>query len=97
VNYRIKENSFLAYIARKVLKANGVAMVLGNTIHLNGVKSVDFLKDVKWVKHELVHIDQFKRYGFFKFLALYFFESCRNGYYNNKFEVEARRGAEAGD
>ena len=94
MDYHIKENSLFAYVAKKVLKANGVAMVLGKTIHLNGVKSTEFLRDAKWLRHELAHIEQFERYGFFKFLFLYLIESCKNGYYNNKFEVEARRAAE---
>lgn len=69
-------------------------MVLGNTIHLSGVKAEEFLKDSKWVRHELAHIKQFKKYGFYKFLLLYLVESCKHGYFNNKFEVEARQEAE---
>jgi len=97
LDYKIKANSFFAFIAKKVLRANGVAMVLGNTIHLSGVKPDEFMKDPKWVRHELVHIEQFKKYGFYKFLLLYFLESCKNGYYNNRFEVEARKEAELVD
>ena len=48
------------------------------------------MKNKKWVQHELVHVQQFKQYGFIKFLLLYTWESIRNGYYNNKFEVAAR-------
>ena len=90
VKLNIRENSWLARIARLVLKSPNVAMVLGKTIHLSGVGRAQFLQDQAWVAHELCHIEQFKRYGFFRFLYLYLAESCRKGYYNNCFEVEAR-------
>ena len=63
---------------------------LGKTIYLWNTSKQDFLKNKKWLHHELMHIQQFKQYGFIKFLFLYFLESLKNGYYNNKFEVEAR-------
>ena len=88
---RIKEHSWLARIARWVLKTSNVAMVIGKTIHLSGVKKEDFLQDRYWVEHELCHIRQYKENGLMRFLGKYLIESCRNGYYNNKFEVEARQ------
>ena len=90
----IIENSFLAFMARKKLKSSNVAMVIGKKIYLSGVTKSNFLKNEKWVRHELVHVEQFKRYGFYKFLFLYFVESIKMGYYKNKFEVEARQKAE---
>lgn len=95
MTYKIKENSLLASIAAKKLGKKNVAMVLGNTIHLWNTTKVDFLKNKNWVKHELCHIEQFKRYGFFNFLVRYLWESAGKGYYNNKYEVEARE-AESG-
>ncbi len=89
--YHIKENSWLARIATKKLGAKRVAMVLGNTIHLWNTSKETFLEDEKWVKHELCHIRQFQQYGFISFLARYIWESIRKGYYNNKYEVEARQ------
>ncbi|WP_245590612.1 DUF4157 domain-containing protein [Adhaeribacter aquaticus] len=73
------------------MKTSNVAMVLGKTIHLSGVKKEEFLQDHSWVAHELCHVQQFKENGYFKFLWLYLLESYRNGYYNNKYEVEARQ------
>jgi hypothetical protein len=35
-------------------------------------------------------VRQFQRYGFLWFTVLYLWESARRGYYNNRFEVEAR-------
>ncbi len=89
-SFYIKENSLLAKLAAKKLKANSVAMVLGKTIHLWGTTKEHFLADERWVKHELCHINQFTQYGYFGFILKYLWESLRVGYYNNKFEVEAR-------
>ncbi|WP_262511711.1 hypothetical protein [Adhaeribacter pallidiroseus] len=36
-------------------------------------------------------MQQFKKYGFFRFLWLYLIESIKVGYFQNKFEVEARQ------
>ncbi|MEO8772288.1 MAG: DUF4157 domain-containing protein [Ferruginibacter sp.] len=90
ISYNIKENSFLARIAAKKLGKKDVAMVLGKTIHLWNTTEAEFLKNEKWVKHELCHVQQYKRYGFFNFLIRYLWESMQKGYYNNKYEAEAR-------
>lgn len=87
---RIKEDSWLARIAVWKLKTNSVAMVLGRTIHLYNVSREKFLADEEWVKHERCHVRQYKKYGFVGFLVRYLWESIRHGYYNNRFEVEAR-------
>jgi hypothetical protein len=90
----IKENSWLAKIAAKKLKANAVAMVLGKTIHLHNTTKTEFLNDEKWLKHELCHIKQFKEHGYVGFIVKYLWGSLRKGYYNNPFEVEARNAEE---
>ncbi len=89
--FLLKENSMLASIAAKKLKTSRVALVLGQTIHLHNTTKEEFLKDGEWVRHELVHIEQYKRYGIIKFLALYIWYSTKYGYYNNPLEVEARQ------
>jgi hypothetical protein len=88
---RIVERSPIARIARWVLKSPNVAMVFGRQIHLSGVTKEDFLRDRYWVEHELCHVEQYRSHGLFRFLALYLLESCRKGYYENRFEVEARQ------
>ena len=88
--FNIKENSWLAKIAAKKLHSNNVAMVLGSTIHLYNTSKEDFLQNTKWVKHELCHVQQFKTHGYPGFIIKYLWESIKNGYYNNKFEKEAR-------
>ncbi|MBL7702308.1 MAG: DUF4157 domain-containing protein [Ferruginibacter sp.] len=89
-SFIIKENSWLAKIAAKKLGTDNVAMVLGKTIHLYGASKTEFLADEKWLKHELCHIKQFREHGYFMFIVKYVWESIRKGYYNNRFEVEAR-------
>ncbi len=93
-SFYIKENSWLAKIAAKKLGYSKVAMVLGKTIHLYNTGKDDFLKNKKWLKHELCHVQQFKRYGYVTFICMYVWESLRKGYYNNRFEQEARAAEE---
>lgn len=88
--FRIKENSWLAAIAALKLQSAAVAMVLGKTIHLHGTTRENFLKNKRWVNHELCHVKQYKEHGFFPFIGKYLWESIRCGYYNNKYEEEAR-------
>lgn len=90
MEFVIKENSWIAKIAAKKLHAENVAIVLGKTIHLYHVSKQDFLKNEKWVKHEMCHLQQFKKYGFFSFICKYLWESLKVGYRKNKFEAEAR-------
>ncbi|PZP49094.1 MAG: DUF4157 domain-containing protein [Pseudopedobacter saltans] len=87
---KIKENSFIAKIAAKKLNSNSMAITIGSTIHLCNTSRQAFLSDERWVRHEMQHVKQFKRYGFIRFLFMYTWESLRHGYYNNKWEKEAR-------
>lgn len=91
---KIKENSWLAKIAAWQLRTSSVAMVIGSTIHLHNTTKQEFLQNTAWVKHELCHVQQFKQHGFVGFIAKYLWESIKKGYYNNKFEVEARKAEE---
>ena len=86
----IRENSFIAHIAAKKLRCRQVAIVLGNTIHLHNTTKKEFHSNLRWVRHEMVHVDQFRRYGKWNFFILYLLESIKKGYWNNRFEVEAR-------
>lgn len=91
MDFRIKENSWIARIAAWKLSSAQAAIVIGKTIHLHNTTKEEFLKNERWVKHELCHIRQYKELGFFRFIALYLWESMKKGYYNNKFEAEARQ------
>ena len=87
---KIKENSWVAKLAAKRLRASNIAIVFGRTIHLYNATRHDLVKNERWLKHELCHVKQYHKYGSLLFIAKYLWESLRKGYYNNKFEVEAR-------
>jgi hypothetical protein len=89
-DFIIKENSFVARIAAFKLGTPSVAIVFGKTIHLHNTSKSSFLQNKRWVKHELCHIRQFQQHGYLPFIIKYLWESIRSGYYNNKYEVEAR-------
>ncbi len=89
--YRTRENSWIARLAAAKLNSRRMAIVVGNTIHLYGVSVKDFENDPCWLKHELCHIQQFREHGFLNFIYKYLLESIRHGYYNNRYEVEARQ------
>jgi hypothetical protein len=90
LTYKIKENSFVARIAALKLRSRQVAIVFGSTVHLHNTSKEEFLADKRWLLHELKHIEQFKRHGYFTFIFLYLAESIKHGYTNNKYEIEAR-------
>jgi hypothetical protein len=91
---RIRERSWLARIAACKLRSPMAAMVLGRTIHLHGITAYQFLASKRLLLHELCHVRQYQRYGYWGFLARYLWLSLRHGYYNNPLEVEAREAEE---
>jgi hypothetical protein len=86
----IKENSWMAKIAAWKLGSDSAAMVLGKTIHLHNISENDFLCNERLLKHEMCHVRQYQQHGLVGFLIKYILESVLNGYFHNKFEVEAR-------
>lgn len=88
--YRIKENAWIARLAARKLNTRNMAIVFGRTIYLHNASREEFLNNSRWFKHELCHVRQYQQYGFIGFLVRYAWESIRNGYRNNRFEVEAR-------
>lgn len=93
-NFIIKEKSWLARLAAKKLGTGAVAMVLGNTIHLHNIAREELLNNERLLRHELCHVRQYREHGFAGFLIKYLWESLHKGYYNNRFEVEARKAEE---
>ncbi len=86
----IKESSFIAKMGAKFIKVDNVALTIGNTIYLHNATKKDLVSNKTWLSHELVHVKQYEKLGKMKFLFLYLIECLRKGYYNCKFEVEAR-------
>ncbi|MFT3902603.1 MAG: DUF4157 domain-containing protein [Niabella sp.] len=86
----IKENAWVARMAAKKLRSHRMAIVFGRTIYLHGVSRGEFLGNTSWLRHELKHVEQYQRYGFFMFLAKYLWQSLRHGYYRCGLECEAR-------
>lgn len=87
---RIKENSWIARLAAKQLRFHRIAIVLGHTIYLYNVTLDVFLDTRRWVIHELMHVEQYEREGWLKFAWIYVLDYFKVGYYNNRFEIEAR-------
>jgi len=88
----IKENSWIAALAAKKMRSSNVAIVFGKTIYLHNISRQAFLKNERWLCHELVHVRQYAQHGFLPFLFLYLKDWIKKGYFKNKFEVEARAG-----
>jgi len=97
ISYRLREKSWWARCAAYTLGTQSVALGLGSTIPLYHVSKEDFLSHEAWLRHELCHVQQFKKHGFVIFLLKYVWESCKKGYYSNKYEVEARAAEKPGD
>ena len=91
---RLASQSWLAYLAAKWLRARGAALVLGKTIHLYGISAEEFRNSPRLIRHEMKHVEQYRRYGMLKFLWLYAWYSLRFGYIKNPLEVEARAAEE---
>jgi len=88
---KIKENSLLAKLAAYNLKSDKMALVLGCTIRLYNVSREDFLKNTKWVRHEVAHVKQFQQKGFCRFIVSYLLETFNLGYEFNRYELEAKK------
>lgn len=72
------------------MRQDKMAMVMGKTILLYNTTKAEFMTNKRWVRHELMHVKQFQQHGYLPFLYRYIIDWVRNGYYNNKFEREAR-------
>ena len=88
---KIKENSWLAKIAARRLNSDSMAMVIGKTIHLHNSTKQEFLRNKRWVRHEVAHVKQYLRLGVFRFIVLYLLETFNKGYEYNSFEIDARK------
>ena len=51
----------------------------------------DHMDDEKLIRHEMKHIEQIQAEGRLKFAVKYVYYTIRHGYWNNPYEVEARK------
>ena len=91
---RIVENAWPARLAAAWLRTPRVAMVWNTRILLWGVTEVQFMANIRWVRHELKHVEQFRQWGTARFILLYLWSWILQGYHYNRFEVEARAAEE---
>lgn len=87
---RFRPKSNVARIAAWVMRSSSCALVLGRTIHLYGADISELIANKAWIKHELAHVAQYRRYGFLPFIFRYVWYSIRFGYGLNPLEIEAR-------
>ena len=92
---KLREQSWVARLAAQKMKAGALAIVFGRTVHLWNISRREFLQSPRLVMHEVEHVRQYKHHGYIPFLALYLAEWIQKGYYNNRFEVEARAAERA--
>ncbi len=92
IKVRIKENALVARIAAFNLGASdaGAAIVFGKTIYLYKVTREQLLANIPYLRHEVAHVLQYQREGWFGFLAKYVWLSIRFGYRKNPMEIEAQ-------
>ncbi len=87
-DFRVVENSRIAKLAAKIKKEKKYAITFGKTIFINCKKEA-FFSDPWWVRHELVHVQQYKKTGVLNYLTKYLFYSIFHKYSKNPFEKEA--------
>lgn len=54
----------------------------------------EHLRNDRLIRHERMHEQQMRRHGRMWFCVLYAWELLRRGYWNNRFEIEARAAEE---
>jgi hypothetical protein len=91
IRVSIVENSWVARVASWKLKTQQCAIVLGRTIFLHGFDKNALIKDQRLLRHEVCHVLQWQRMGYFYFLVCYLSWSIRYGYSQNPLEIEARQ------
>ena len=90
VKIQIKENTLISKIAFRLIKSfknEAVASTIGKTIHLHNISDISFSHKDGFLRHEMQHAIQFNEIKFF--WLKYIIETLKNGYFKNKYEVEA--------
>lgn len=84
-------NHYNSKLAKLVGRLNGQqawAITLGQTTYYSVSKK---LVTPEWCRHEDRHKAQYREEGTFKFIVKYLWYLVRYGYYNNPYEIDARR------
>jgi hypothetical protein len=85
---KVIENSKIAKYAARLNKKDEYAVTIGRRIFINCSKE-EFFASPSWVRHELIHVDQYGKHGIVIFLTRYLFHSIFHKYENNPLEKEA--------
>ena len=88
---RLKTDTLVSKIASTIMrpaKGRALATAIGKTIHLHNITPEDFINNKTFLRHELQHCIQYHTTRFF--LLKYIWETMRHGYFQNRYEVEAR-------
>ena len=88
--YTLHRNSRLVKVIRW-FRRDCVAVTLWSHIYMAGISLPDWV-----IRHEVCHVEQFKRYGGLWFFIRYIWLTIRHGYYDNPMEVEARNAEKRG-
>ena len=86
---RVQDRSLLARVAATILRSEAAAIVFGHTIYVWGRTGVRFALHTPWLHHELMHVQQYCRLGFTRFLATYLWLWLKHGYRRHPLELEA--------
>ena len=85
----IPHSNLAKIIGRMHGEEEDYAITIGRTIFLSCSKQ-DFLSDTPWVRHELTHVQQYKKYGVLEFAKRYLFSAIfYHSYTKIPFEKEA--------
>ena len=84
----VVENSRIAKYAARINKKEFFAVTIGNRILLNCSKE-EFFNSPYWMRHEFIHVEQYRKKGIVGFLARYLFYSIFHKYEDNPLEKEA--------
>lgn len=88
---RLKTGTLVSKIAAVFMrpsKSEALATTIGKTIHLHNITPEDFVQRQAFLRHELQHSIQYHTISLF--LLKYIWETVRHGYFQNRYEVEAR-------
>lgn len=85
--------NFILWIFKKTMcsKNSQVAMIDPFFLNILALGSTNISESL--YKHESCHIMQVKRDGRLKFIFKYLYYNIKYGYYNNPYEIEARKAS----